>query len=164
MEVGNNKAIHLNLARYKPIRGGNSFADTHAGLRDKKAIVNVQNKDNLCFLYSILAQLHPAEINANRVNNYKKYHNTLKYDSIEILMSVGDIDRFEKLNQDLTINVYAYEEGVVFPRRMSERRGEKSMNLIMYANLKEGYYYALIKNFDRHLGSCKEHQRRFCPY
>ena len=29
--------INLNLARYKPIRGGNSFTDTPAGLRDKKS-------------------------------------------------------------------------------------------------------------------------------
>ena len=45
--------INLNIARYKPIRGGNSFAYTPADLSDKKAILNVQNKDNLCFLYSI---------------------------------------------------------------------------------------------------------------
>ena len=63
-------------------------------------------------------------------------------------LSVGDIDRFEKLNQDLTINVFAYDEGKVFPRKISDRRGEKLKNLIMFDNLKEGYHYALIKNFD----------------
>ena len=102
----------------------------------KRLFLNVQNKDNLCFLYSILAQLHPAEENAKRVSKYKKYLNTLKYDGIEMPISVGDIDRFEKLNQDLTINVYAYEEGLVFPRRISNRRGEKLIKLIMFDNLK----------------------------
>ena len=68
-------------------------------------------------------------------------------------MSVGDIDRFEKLNEDLTINVYGYEEGILFPRRISEMRGEKPINLIIYDNLKEVYHYALIKNLDRLLGS-----------
>ena len=47
--------IKLNLARYQPIRGGSSFADTPAGLRGKQAIVNVQNDDQSCFLYSVLA-------------------------------------------------------------------------------------------------------------
>ena len=119
-----NKEIFLYLARYKPIRGGSSFSYTPAGLRGKKAILNVKNKDNLCFLWSILAKLHPAEDNAESVTKYKKYLKTLKYDGIETPMSVGDIDRFEKLNEDLTINVYAYEKCKVFPRRISERRGE----------------------------------------
>ena len=49
----------------------------------------------------LLAQLHPAENrNYQRVNKYKKYLNRLKYDGIEMPMSVGDIDRFEKFNQD----------------------------------------------------------------
>ena len=68
--------------------------------------MNVQNSDYLRFIWSILAQLHPAEKNANRVNRYNKYLNTLKYDGIEMPMSVGDIDGFEKLKQDLTIKVY----------------------------------------------------------
>ena len=97
MEVEKINTINLNIARYKPIRGRNSFAYTPADISDKKTILNVQNKDNLCFLYSILAQLHPAEENAKRVSKYKKYLNTLKYDGIEMSISVGDIDRFEKL-------------------------------------------------------------------
>ena len=70
----------------------------------------------------------------------------------------------KKLNEDLAINVYGYEEGIVFPRRISDRRGEKLMNLIMFDNIKYGYHYALIMNFDRLLGSGKAHQRKFCPY
>ena len=85
--------IKLNLARYQPIRGGSSFTPTPAGLKEKGAIVNVQNDDHLCFVYSVLAHLHPAmNRNAQRVNNYKRYLNTLNYDGIEMPMSVGDID------------------------------------------------------------------------
>ena len=75
-----------------------------------------------------------------------------------------NIDRFEKLNQDLTINVYGYEEGIVFPRRINDRRGEKLINLIMFDNLKGGYHYALIKNFDRLLGRQGDKGKKFCPY
>ena len=78
------KGIHLTLARYKLIRGGNSFADTPKDLRNKKAIVNVKNKDNLCFLWSVLAKLHPAEDNPQRVTHYKKYLKTLKLSLIHI--------------------------------------------------------------------------------
>ena len=88
--------INVNIARYRPIRGS-SFIPTPAGLREKKAILNVQNNDNLCFLYSILAQLYPAENHVQRVSKYKQYLNTLKYDGIEMPIPVGDIDKFEKL-------------------------------------------------------------------
>ena len=85
----------------------------------------------------------------------------MKYDGIEMPMSVGDIDRFERLNENLTINVYGFEEGIVFPRRISERRGENPINLIMYDNLKEGYHYALIKNLDRLLGRGDAHAKKY---
>ena len=76
-------------------------------------------------------------------------------------MSLGDIDRFEKLNEDLTMNVYGFEKGIILPRRISERRGETPINLIMYDNLREGYQYAIIKNLDRLLGSGYADQKKF---
>ena len=42
--------------------------------------------------------------------------------------------------------------------------GRNSSHLIMFDNCKDGYHYALIKNFDRLLGSCNKHQRKFRPY
>ena len=78
MEVGKINTINLNIARYKPIRRGNSFAYTLKPLQNKKAILNVQNNDNLCFLYSILAQLYRAGKDPCRVSKYKQYLNTLK--------------------------------------------------------------------------------------
>ena len=130
--------INLKLARYKPIRGGNSFAPTPAGLKEKKAIVNVQNDDQLCFLYSVLAHKHPVKCNHHRVNHYNKYLHTLNYDGIDLPMSVGDIDRFEKKNPGLAINVYGYEKSLVYPRRISNRREGKIINLNMFDNSKWG--------------------------
>ena len=105
--------------------------------------MNVQNDDQLCFSYSVLAHLHPVKYNPHRVYHYKEYLNTLNYDGIVMPMSVGDIDRFEKINPDLAINVYSYEKGLVYPRRISDRRKEKLINLIMFDNLNGGYHYIL---------------------
>ena len=118
--------------------------------------MNVQNKTNLCFLWSILAHQHPFDNHPERVNKYEKYIITLKYDGIEMPMAVGDFDRFEKLNKDLTINVYGYEEGLIFLRRISNRREGKIINLIMFDNSNGGHHYALIKNLDRLLGSGRD--------
>ena len=41
-------------------------------------IINVQNKkDNKCFLWSILAKLHPAKDNGKRVTKYQEYEKEL---------------------------------------------------------------------------------------
>ena len=42
------------------------------------AILNTENNDKFCFVWSILASLHPCNKNhPNRVSNYKQYFNEL---------------------------------------------------------------------------------------
>ena len=59
-------AVNLNIARYNPIRGS-SYIPTPLGLVKKMALFNVQNNDQNCFLYSILASLFPASQHVYRV-------------------------------------------------------------------------------------------------
>ena len=102
-------AVNLNIARYNPIRGS-SYIPTPVGLASKKALVNVQNEDQNCFLYSILASLFPDKNgNVSKVRAYKKYLDKLNHKGIEMPMAVKDIDKFEKMN-NLVINVYGCTE------------------------------------------------------
>ena len=86
-------AVNLNIARYNPIRGS-SYIPTPVGLVSKKALVNVQNQDQNCFLYSVLASLFPNKNNPEKISSYKKYLPELKYQGIEMPMAVKDIDKF----------------------------------------------------------------------
>ena len=44
------------------------------------AILNIQNNDKYCFIWSILASLHPCEhTHPSRVNNYIQYFNELNF-------------------------------------------------------------------------------------
>ena len=63
--------VNFNIATYNPMRGS-SFIPTPQALIKKVALVNVQNEDQNCFLYSVLASLYPASINTSRVTKYKK--------------------------------------------------------------------------------------------
>ena len=49
--------LYLNSARYDPIYW-RSFIKTLKGIAVKKAVVNVQNKDNQCFKWAILSALY----------------------------------------------------------------------------------------------------------
>ena len=52
--------MDINVAEYQPLLGS-SYISLPKQLRAKKAIVNVQNKDTKCFLWSVLAALHPVD-------------------------------------------------------------------------------------------------------
>ena len=51
---------YVNVARNEPFRGGTYFSLPEK-LKNKKAIINIQNKDNQCLRWAIRAALFPAE-------------------------------------------------------------------------------------------------------
>ena len=65
------------------------------------AILNIENDDKNCFLWSILAHLLPCKNNyPNRVSNYKQYFDELNIDGFDFTdgFKCSDDQRFEKLN------------------------------------------------------------------
>ena len=46
-------------------------------------ILNSQNDDKYCFIWSILAHLHPVDSHSTRILNYKEYFNDLKIDGFD---------------------------------------------------------------------------------
>ena len=72
------------------------------------AILNIQNFDKYCFIWSFLASLHPCENDhPNRVSNYNQYFNELNIDGFDFKngFKCCDMQRFEKLN-NLSKNIY----------------------------------------------------------
>ena len=72
------------------------------------AILNIQNNDTYCFLCSILAVIHPVDKDPQRVSKYIPYLNELNITNIDFTngMKITDIDKFENLNNQLSINVF----------------------------------------------------------
>ena len=66
--------IDLGIVSYIPLQGA-SYLPLPKRIRDKKAVLNIQNKDQKCFLWSILAAKHPVHWreHANRINHYACY-------------------------------------------------------------------------------------------
>ena len=76
----------------------------------KKAIVNVQNSDNYCFLYLVLAQLYPVSFHSEHVTNYEHHLCNLNYQELHFPLKHTDVPKFEKLNPDIYVNVLCYED------------------------------------------------------
>jgi hypothetical protein len=75
----------VSAAVYRPLVGSN-FVETSTFIVDKRASRNVRiEHDNMCFIWSLLAHIHPAMRNPNRVAYYKKCFNELNISGLEFL-------------------------------------------------------------------------------
>ena len=83
---------------------GSSYVKIPLG---SNAILNIQNNDKYCFIWSILASLHPCETgHPNTVSNYNQNFNELNIEGFDFAngLKCCDLHRFENLN-NLSINV-----------------------------------------------------------
>ena len=65
------------------------------------ALLNIENNDKCCFLWSILAYLHPCKNNhPNRVSNYEPYFDELIFQGFDFGngFKCSDVQKFNELN------------------------------------------------------------------
>ena len=115
------------------------------------AILNSENIDKFCFIWSLLAYPHPCE---NRhltiVKNNKQYFNELNTQGFDFTngFRCGDVHKFEKLN-NLSINIDElsfYQDQDRWkhnsiPIAFSKNESARIVDLLIYTN-----HYALLKN------------------
>ena len=135
---------------------GSSYIKLPDWITNKKAILNIKNSDNKCFIWCVLRYLYPKESHDERITDLKKYENELITKGITFPMNVKDISKFEKLNPKIPgINVFSVDEkNVFYPLRMAQRDCIKTIDLFLYE--KDGNsHYTLIKHFNRFIRSQK---------
>ena len=127
------------------------------------AILNIQNNDKYCFIWSILDSLHPCEnSNPSRVNKYVQYFNELNFQSFDFIngFKCSDVHRFNELN-NLSVNIYElnfYQDcdkwkHNLIPIEISKNESDNVIDLLIYKN-----HYALIKKLHVFLG---DHNKSF---
>ena len=158
--------LDLGVAVYAPLQGSSYFA-LPKRLQDKKAILNIQNEGEKCFLWSVLAALHPVnrKDHPHRVQHYKCYEHQLNVSGIEFPMKVKDISKFERQNPTISINLFGYEEKELFPVYITEHKKEQHVNLLLISN-NNTTHYCLIRNLSRLLASLTKHNGEgfYCNY
>lgn len=145
----------LNLSQF-----GSSFRPLPKIIENKKACLNIQNNDNKCFIWCILADLYPCENNPHRSSNYFSLIDQINgIDQIRFPIRIDDIKKFQKLNPHIPpINVFeletkhgkitdtSYNIFPIYPREVRDNYDfkSKSINLLFYQD-----HYILIKNLNR---------------
>ena len=153
-----NKIICLEVYTlpYSPV-AGSSYIELPLQIRHSKGVVNIKNVDNKCFLWSVLAALHPADNNPSRVTHYQAYEHELNMKDIEYPVSLTKMEKFEKQNK-ISINVFGFESGETFPLYLSKLENGYIEVDLLYLSNEDKSHYCWIKNLDHFLGSTT----RFC--
>jgi len=92
----------LRVTRYHsvPNKRGKCFVQLPPRLKDKHAVVNVNNgPQSDCFKYAVLSVLHYDEVQCNRdrPSSYAKWVNELNFSGLTFPINASDIPQFEKM-------------------------------------------------------------------
>ena len=137
--------LEIHIVEYKLMKGG-FYLPLPEFIQKKKAIINIKNEDDKCFLWSVLRYLHPKEIHGEIISDLEKYENDLNFKEINFPVKVKDIRKFEKQNPDLPqINIFSLNENnKVYPLRIKQKNCQKTIDLFLYSD-GEKQHYSLTK-------------------
>ena len=145
--------LKLHTVSYQPLRG-KTYIPLPKELADKKAIINMQNKDNKCFLWCVLRALNPKGVHPERLDKeLMEKENTLNMEGIDYPVSLKDLNKFEKQNPTISITVHGYERRSVYPLRNSTNTNRKHNVILMLIEEGGVKHYCLVKNLSCLLSS-----------
>ena len=95
-------------------------------LKNKHAIINMQNTDDQCFKWCVARALNPVDKDPGRIDGkLKRQAEKLNWSRVKFPVKYTDIDTFEKDNKDIVIRVYIYIEKENKPIRVRDTIHEK---------------------------------------
>ena len=159
----------LHITKWEPIYGS-SYMPLDPYLANKKAIINMKNEDDKCFMWCVLRALYPKNDHPERIDkDLKSKQDIINMKGICYPVSLKAIDHFEHLNPNISISVLGYnKEDRVFPLRISKYTGcdydivllllkeaEKGEN----GEIKEKTHYTLVKNKSALIASQKNNHK-----
>ncbi|KAL9980669.1 hypothetical protein ACROYT_G009282 [Oculina patagonica] len=155
---------YLNVARYQPLRGG-TYLPLPANLANKKAIINVRNRDNECLKWALRAALFPVTKgkNPNRPSSYPA-NDDINYLGIDFPTPVKQIDKLEAQNSNLAINVFGWEDNRVIVHRISKKEAVVPRINLMLVESGLIQHYCFVKRVSALLFDQSKHRtaKHFC--
>ena len=89
--------LYMNFHKLALTRGG-SYIEFPEWLKSKKAVINLQNKDEECFKWAVIEALHHENIkhHPERISLLRRYEKHSNWKGLEFPISIKKIDKFEK--------------------------------------------------------------------
>jgi hypothetical protein len=114
--------LQLGINIINPLRGL-GYIPLPKHIKNKKAIINVQNKDDKCFKYSILSKYDNRRdkyIYYTKYFNYFEKKSKLYFNCVDFPIPVKQVNIFEQIN-NVSVNIFSLGgEGFVYPIYLNE--------------------------------------------
>ena len=133
----------INVAQYQPLNG-ESYMPLPEKLKNKKAILNIQNRDNQCLRWAICAALFTPRGDMRRTSSYPT-NDGLNFEGIDFPTPVSQIDKLERQNPNLALNVFGWENEQVIVHRISEKDGSIPRINLMITKQGDNTHYSWVK-------------------
>jgi hypothetical protein len=155
------------MGRFKPLKGS-SFFPLPEALAAKKAIVNVQNKDQECFKWAVLSALFPAAKDAQRAGKYTEHEGKIDWSGLTFPVQMDKIKIFENRNS-ISVNVYGCDvkkgRCSPYPLRLSKlTETAQHVDLLLLENEAGQSHYCWIKNFSRFAAYTSGGTKHYCRH
>ena len=147
-------SIEVATVPYTPL-GGSSYLPLPAKFSGIRSVVNVKNEDQRCFMWSILAALHPAPRHAERLSHYEEYVDELNMAGMQYPITMNQIPRFERQNE-ISVNVFGMEDGEIFPLFLSKLETSRMEIDLLFLQEEDATHYCLIKDINQFLTLTKK--------
>ena len=101
--------IQLHIVTYEPLTGS-SFIPSPPEVQKTRAVLNIQNDDNKCIMWCILAHFHPCT-NGHRCStfSYRRYEAEVNVAGVSFPTPLREVKKLEQLN-NISINVFGYDK------------------------------------------------------
>ena len=148
---------YLNISSYLPLSGSTYIELPNELKHPMKGLINIQNDGNKCFLWCHVRHLklgykNPQIIRKEDREVFKK----LNYQGVDFPVSKKDYGKIEVLNK-ININVFCYENKVVYPVYLPDQRFDDCLDLLLISNnFTPRYVY--VRDFNRLMFNKTKHK------
>lgn len=155
--------IDIECIKFDPLRA-NGYFELPAKLAAKKAVINVMNENNKCFVYAVLASKYHEKFSTrlNLPETYDRKFKDLNLNGIDFPMKVNDISKFERQNPEYSVNVYFLdydrESSVTGPLYVTKEVKRFHSDLLFMDNGVRTHY-ACITSLSRLVGASQLNSR-----
>ena len=88
----------------------------------------MKNDDDQCFKWSVTRSLNPVDVHPERITKeLKDQSERLDWSGLKFPVKLDQIVIFEKFNPQISINVFGFEDRVVYPLRLSKSKNEQTV-------------------------------------
>ena len=103
-------SLEIHTVKYEPMRGS-SYIPLPKYLADKKALINLKNDDEQCFKWAVTRAINLTESHPERIDKKLRAKvDTLNWDGITFPTPLSEIDKFERNNPSVSVNVFGFAE------------------------------------------------------